>query len=161
MIIPQTPTIGESTANAFTYKPRPLNLYVVAEDCAPSKENEGILFIRKGQVCSVCVCVCVCEREREREREREERGGERVCVCACAFVHHRCMMSWTHHLIGGLPVLPETPEEMGLLYVDRAGYPAPFMDKLTSSLTSEKKLPTSRVRINSWILLRGGYDLVS
>ena len=46
----QTLTVGENTANSLTFKPRPLNLYVVAEDCAPSKENEGILFIRKGQV---------------------------------------------------------------------------------------------------------------
>ena len=43
-------TVGENTANSPTFKPRPLNLYVVAEDCAPSKDNEGILFIRKGQV---------------------------------------------------------------------------------------------------------------
>ena len=43
-------TVGENTVNTSTFKSRPLNLYVVAEDCAPSKENEGILFIRKGQV---------------------------------------------------------------------------------------------------------------
>ena len=46
----QALSVGESTANVVTFKPRPLNLYVVAEDCAPSKENEGILYIRKGQV---------------------------------------------------------------------------------------------------------------
>ena len=47
----QTLTVGESTANTFTFKPRPLDLYLVGEDCAPPKENEGILYIRKGQVC--------------------------------------------------------------------------------------------------------------
>ena len=31
-------------------KSRALNLYIVAEDCAPPKENEGILFVHKGQV---------------------------------------------------------------------------------------------------------------
>ncbi|CAI8043349.1 Kalirin [Geodia barretti] len=43
-------TVGENTVNTSTLKSRPLNLYVVAEDCAPSKDDEGILFIRKGQV---------------------------------------------------------------------------------------------------------------
>lgn len=29
---------------------RSYNLYVVAEDCAPPKDNEGIMYIRKGQI---------------------------------------------------------------------------------------------------------------
>ena len=31
-------------------KSRAFNLHIVAEDCAPPKENEGILFVHKGQV---------------------------------------------------------------------------------------------------------------
>jgi hypothetical protein len=30
-----------------------LNLFIVAEDCAPPKENEGIMFVRKGQIYDV------------------------------------------------------------------------------------------------------------
>ena len=29
---------------------RSYNLYVVAEDCAPPKDNEGIMYVRKGQI---------------------------------------------------------------------------------------------------------------
>ncbi len=34
-------------------KARKLNLYIVAEDCAPPKDNEGIIYIHKGQVFDV------------------------------------------------------------------------------------------------------------
>ncbi len=40
---PTTPTIV----------PRTLNLFIVEEDCAPPKENEGIMFVRKGQIYDV------------------------------------------------------------------------------------------------------------
>lgn len=32
---------------------RSYNLYVVAEDCAPPKDNEGIMFVHKGQIYDV------------------------------------------------------------------------------------------------------------
>ena len=32
------------------WSPLQLNLYIVVEDCAPGKENEGILYIHKGQI---------------------------------------------------------------------------------------------------------------
>ena len=32
---------------------RSFNLYVVAEDCAPPKDNEGIMFVYKGQIYDV------------------------------------------------------------------------------------------------------------
>ena len=46
----QVSTVGEPTPAMPSLKSRALNLYIVAEDCAPPKENEGILFVHKGQV---------------------------------------------------------------------------------------------------------------
>lgn len=45
--------VGESTPVTPPMQPRPFNLYVVAEDCAPPKDNEGIMYIKQGQVFDV------------------------------------------------------------------------------------------------------------
>ena len=45
--------VGEVTAHLPVTQTRSYNLYVVAEDCAPPKDNEGILFVHKGQIYDV------------------------------------------------------------------------------------------------------------
>ena len=45
--------VAEPTPATPTIAPRTLNLYMVAEDCAPPKEGEGIMFIHKGQIYDV------------------------------------------------------------------------------------------------------------
>lgn len=45
--------IGEVTSHLPVTQTRSYNLYVVAEDCAPPKDNEGILFVHKGQIYDV------------------------------------------------------------------------------------------------------------
>jgi len=53
MTLDSVTTFGEPTPSTPSLKSRPFNLYIVAEDCAPPKDNEGILFIHKGQVYDV------------------------------------------------------------------------------------------------------------
>ena len=52
-----TPTdhtqIAEPTAHLPVTQSRSYNLYVVAEDCAPPKDNEGIMYVHKGQIYDV------------------------------------------------------------------------------------------------------------
>ena len=49
-----TSKIGESTPTTPSVaSTRTLNLYVVAEDCAPPKDDEGIMYIHKGQIFDV------------------------------------------------------------------------------------------------------------
>lgn len=45
--------VAEPTPTTPTIAPRTLNLYIVAEDCAPPKEGEGIMYIHKGQIFDV------------------------------------------------------------------------------------------------------------
>ena len=42
--------VGEVTPHTPLTQTRSYNLYVVAEDCAPPKDNERIMYIRKGQI---------------------------------------------------------------------------------------------------------------
>ena len=50
---PLSPQIAEPTPHQPLIQSRSFNLYVVAEDCAPPKDNEGILFVHKGQIYDV------------------------------------------------------------------------------------------------------------
>lgn len=45
-----THTVAEPTPSTPPTQTRPFNLYIVAEDCAPPKDNEGILYIHRGQI---------------------------------------------------------------------------------------------------------------
>ena len=45
--------VGEPTPQTPPLRTRSFNLYQVAEDCAPPKEDEGILYIHKGQIYDV------------------------------------------------------------------------------------------------------------
>ena len=51
-----THTVAEPTPSTPPTQTRPFNLYVVAEDCAPPKDNEGIMYIRRGQIYDVLDC---------------------------------------------------------------------------------------------------------
>ena len=42
--------LGEVTPHIPVTQTRSYNLYMVAEDCAPPKDNEGIMYVRKGQI---------------------------------------------------------------------------------------------------------------
>jgi len=39
--------------DCFAVQTRPFNLYIVAEDCAPPKDNEGIMYVHRGQIFDV------------------------------------------------------------------------------------------------------------
>lgn len=52
----RTLSVAESTPATPPLSQRTLNLYIVAEDCAPPKENEGIMFVHKGQLYDVLDC---------------------------------------------------------------------------------------------------------
>ncbi len=45
-----THTVAEPTPSTPPTQTRPFNLYLVAEDCAPPKDNEGIMYVRRGQI---------------------------------------------------------------------------------------------------------------
>ena len=46
--------MAEATSTTpTTAQPHPLHLYEVAEDCAPPKDNEGILYVHRGEIYDV------------------------------------------------------------------------------------------------------------